>query len=99
MVSQRRANIRAVYLNAIKKGHTAKMMGSKVIVDDVSYSFRDLEILPPGLRLSDAKMIRVKGGIAFASEYVFLSNFYPCSFTHDGVEYDSAERAYKCIRA
>lgn len=99
VVSQRRANVRSVYLNAINKGHTAKMMGTNVVVDNVSYSFRDLEILPPGLRLSDAKMVRVKGGIAFASEYAFLSNFYSCSFTYDGVEYDSAERAYQCTRA
>lgn len=99
VISQRRANIRAVYLNAVRKGHVAKMVGTKVMVDNISYIYRDLEILPPGLKLSDAKMIKVKGGLAFASEYAFLSNFYPCSFTFDGIEYDSAERAYQCTRA
>lgn len=75
------------------------MMGTNVEVDSVSYSFKDLKILPPGLRLSDAKMTKVKGGIAFASEFAFLSNFFSCSFTYDGVEYDSAECAYQCTRA
>lgn len=99
VISSRRNDIRSVFLNAKKKGHKAKMAGTRVIVDNVSYGHKDLEILPPGLKLSDSKMVRVKGGLAFASEHAFLSNFFTSTFSFNGVEYDSAERAYQCTRA
>lgn len=57
VIAQKRADIRSVYMNAVRKGHTAKMIGSKVLVDNVTYHHKDLEILPPGLRLSDSKII------------------------------------------
>lgn len=99
LIAQRRADIRSVYLNARKKGHVAKMKGSKVMIDNVTYQHRDLEILPTGLRLSDSKIIKVKGGYAFASENAYLSNLSKCHFTFDGMSFDSVERAYQHERA
>lgn len=84
LIAQKRAGIGSVYLNAKKKGHTAKMMGSKVSIDNITYQHRDLEVLPIGLRLSDSKIIKVKGGYAFASENAYLSNLSKCSVTVDG---------------
>lgn len=99
IIAQKRADIRSVYLNAKKKGHVTKMIGSKISVDNITYQHQDLEILPSGLRLSDSKVIKVKGGYAFASENAYLSNFSKCSFVFDGINYDSAERAYQAERA
>lgn len=99
VITRRRADIRAVYLNAKKKGHVTKMLGSKVVVDNITYHHKDLEILPPGLRLSDAKIIKVKGGYAFAGENAYLSAFAKCDFTFDGLAFDSAEKAYQHERA
>lgn len=59
----------------ISKGHNSKMMGTKIAVDNVTYNFSQLEELPEGLKLSDSKLVAVKGGLAFASKYSFLSNF------------------------
>lgn len=68
-MNDRRANIKSVHENALRKGHTSKMLGTKVSVDNVTYNFSQLENLPEGLKLSDSKLIAVKGGLAFASEY------------------------------
>lgn len=95
IIAQRRADIRSVYLNVRDKGHNAKMMGTKVIVDDISYKHKDLESLPQGLKLSDSKVVKVKGGLAFATGNAYLSNFYKCDVKFNGMFFDSAKRAYQ----
>lgn len=99
IVNDRRSNIKAVHENAVKKGHTSKMLGTKVTVDNITYNFSQLEELPDGLRLSDSKLVEVKGGLAFSSQYSFLSNFYPCSFNINGQQFHCSEQAYQFIRA
>lgn len=98
IITQRRADIRSVYLNAKEKGHEAKMIGTKVVIDDVTYQHRDLGALPQGLRLCDAKMVKVKGGFAFATANAYFSNFYRCDIRYNSVLFDSAERAYQFER-
>lgn len=98
IIVQRRADIRSVYLNAKDKGHEAKMMGTKLTVDKISYRHKDLESLPNGLKLSDSKVVKVKGGLAFATGNAYLSNFYKCEVKFNGIVFDSAERAYQYER-
>lgn len=62
IVNDRRSNIKAVHENAVRKGHNSKMMGSKISVDNITYNFSQLEDLPDDLKLSDAKLVAVKGG-------------------------------------
>lgn len=99
IVNDRRANIKSVHSNAVSKGHNSKMMGTKIAVDNVTYNFSQLEELPDGLKLSDSKLVPVKGGLAFASKHSFLSNFYDCSFHINGQYFHSSEQAYQFIRA
>lgn len=99
VITQRRADIKSVYLNARDKGHTAKMLGTKIVVDNVPYQHGDLENLPVGLRLSDSKVQKVKGGYAFASKNAYLSNMYISRFRFNGRMFDSVERAYQFERA
>lgn len=99
IVNDRRANIKSVHENAVRKGHNSKMMGTRVSVDNVTYNFSQLEDLPEGLKLSDSKLVAVKGGLAFSSEHSFLSNFHSCSFHINGQQFHSSEQAYQFIRA
>lgn len=98
IITQRRADIRAIYLNAKEKGHEAKMAGKKVTIDNITYQYKDLNALPQGLKLSDAKIVKVKGGLAFATANAYLSNFHRCDIRHNGKLFDSAERAYQFER-
>lgn len=95
---KRRADIRSVYLNAKEKGHDSKMIGTKVIVDNIPYKHKDLESLPQGLKLSDSKIVKVIGGLAFATSNAYLSNFFKCDLHYNGRMFDSAERAYQFER-
>lgn len=99
IVNKRRADIRAVFLNATGKKQPAKMAGTKITVNNVTYKHSELNNLPVGLRLVDTKVVQVAGGIAFSSEQAFLSNFYPCVFKINGQTFDSAEKAYQYARA
>lgn len=99
IVNERRANIKSVHENAVRKGHNSKMLGTKVSVDNITYNFSQLENLPKGLKLSDSKLVAVKGGLAFSSEHSFLSNFYPTNFHINGQHFHSSEQAYQFIRA
>lgn len=98
IIMKRRADVRSVYLNAKEKGHDVKMIGTKVIVDNVPYTHKHLEILPLGLKLSDSKIVKVKGGLAFATANAYLSNFFKCNLRYNGMVFDSSERAYQYER-
>lgn len=90
VVNDRKANIRSVHQNAISKGQNSKMAGTRITVNNIMYRHDHLEKLPHGLRLSNAKMVAVPGGLAFSSEYAYLSNFYPCKIVIKGHNFDSA---------
>lgn len=99
IVNERRADIRAVFLNATEKKQPAKMAGTKIMVNNVTYKHSELNDLPQGLRLVDTKTVQVAGGLAFCSEQAFLSNFYPCVSKINGQTFDCAEKAYQYARA
>lgn len=90
--------INARRTHAKDKGHEARMMGTKVIIFDISYKHMDLHMLPQGLKLSDSKIVKVKGGLVFATGNAYLSNFYKCDVKFNGMVFDSAERAYQYER-
>lgn len=76
-----------------------KWLELEIIVDDIPYQHGDLENLPVGLRLSDSKVLKVKGGYAFASKHAYLSNLFVSKFKYNGIIFDSVERAYQFERA
>lgn len=75
VVNDRKANICAVHQNAIARGQNSKMAGTRITINNITYKHDQLQRLPHGLRLSDAKMVAVPGGLAFSSEFAYLSNF------------------------
>lgn len=77
----------------------ASMQGNKITVNNITYSHKNLDCLPAGVTLEDAKMIPVKGGIAFQSEHAWPSNFFPAKLELHGMVFPSAEHAYQYTRA
>lgn len=99
IINDRRADVRAVYANAIEKKQPAKMAGTRVTVNNVTYKHNKLDNLPEGLRLVDKKIVQVHGGVALSSDKAYLNIFYPCKFKINGQLFDSAEKAYQYARA
>lgn len=99
VINKRRADMRAVVDNARRKNIPASMMGNRMSVNDITYEFKDIHSLPPGLKLADAKLQAVKGGFAFQSEYAYLSNFFPCEIRFKDMVFGSSEQLYQYERA
>lgn len=98
-VNQRRADLRCIVNNAKAKNLEAKAMGDRINIGNVIYSYQDIDSLPQGLTLEDAKTVNTPRGIAFQGPDSFLSNFYVTSVKFNGRIYPSAEHAYQHDRA
>lgn len=99
LVNNRKADFRTIMKLAKSKKIPASYQGNKLTVNNVTYSHRNLDCLPAGVRLEDAKTVKVKGGFAFHSAHSWLSNFFPCSFDLQGITFRSAEHAFQYTRA
>lgn len=99
LLNERRATFRTIMRLAKSKKIPASMQGNKITVNSITYSHKNLDCLPAGVTLEDAKMTPVKGGIAFQSEHAWPSNFFPAKMELHGVMFPSAEHAYQYTRA
>lgn len=97
-VNQQRAELRCIVNHAKSKNVYAKTLGDKISVDNKIYSYRDIDRLPQGLKISEAKMIDTPRGIAFQSQYAFLSNFYPAPVKYNGIQFPTSEHCYQYNR-
>ena len=84
---------------AVSLGHHVMLKGSNIIIDDISYSERTLNQLPPHLSLKRAFTRDTPNGIAFHSEHSFLSSFFPVDIEYNRSKYTSAEQGIQHIKA
>lgn len=82
-----------------QKNFNARVLGDRISIDNKIYSYKDIDKLLQGLKISDAKMIDTPRGIAFQSHYAFLSNFFPTPVKYNSIQFASAEHAYQYNRA
>lgn len=99
LMIERKAVFRTVVKLAKSQKIPASSTNTKVTVNNITYSHRNLDCLPEGCRLEDARTIKVKGGYAFQSEYSWLSNFFPCTIEIEDQRFTSAEQAYQFTKA
>lgn len=99
LLNDRRATFRTIMRLAKSKKIPASMQGNKITVNNITYTHKNLDCLPAGVTLEDAKMVPVKGGIAFQSEHAWPSNFFPTKIELQGMTFASAEHAYQYSRA
>lgn len=81
------------------KNVNARLIGNKVSINNKIYGHKDLDKLPDGLKLCDAKLVETPKGLAFQSHHTFLSNFYPSKVNFNGKHFKSAEHPYQFSRA
>lgn len=99
LINERRSKFRIISKLAKSQKIPVSNQNSQITVNNVTYSHRNIDCLPNGLRLEDAKIVKVKGGLAFHSEHAWLSNFFPCSLDIQGLSFHSSEQAYQYTRA
>lgn len=93
-----RDDYRSVAALAHSSGSTVKVHGDGIVVDGKKYRHGDPEYLPHNLTLAKAKMIKMRDGIYFSSEHVFLSNFYLAPIIHEGIVYPTAEHRLQALK-
>lgn len=99
LINDRRADFRTIVKLAKSKNVPVSMTNSKITVNNVTYSHKNLDCLPSGLKLEDARMIQVKGGIAFFTSHDWASNFYPAPIEVLGNHFLTSEQAYQYSKA
>ena len=75
-------------------GHRATTRGGALVIDDQRYTYRDIENLPDGISMENAKLVEVDDGWAFQGHHTFLSTMHKCKITHNGHDFHCAEQAY-----
>lgn len=97
--NDRRIELRMVLKLAREQNIPAKISGDKICVNNITYDHSNLDCLPVGLRLEDAKVKTFDGITAFQSKYAWLSNFFPCRIHLQGIDFNSGEHAFQYIKA
>ena len=92
-------DLRCIYAAAKTQNLNVKLRGSTIIIDDIKYTYKDIDTLPHGLTMENVKVISVSDGVAFQSHHAFLSNMYMCLIKHEGIDYKSAEHLYSAEMA
>lgn len=94
-----RADMRAIAKLANETGYSAKTVGDKITIDNMTYRSHELHLFPDPLKLENIKIRPVPGGLAFHGKEAFLSNYYPSTFVMRGIKFCSAEQAYQFYQA
>ena len=91
-----RAELWSVVANAKYQGRSASLKGDTANIDGRNYKYQDLDSLPPGLTLCDAKTVSTVDSVYFQGKHNPLSNFYAAPITDaDGHIYNSAEQLFQ----
>lgn len=99
-VRQHRESHKAMASRAQHTDHTVKMAGNRIIIDNITYGYDDLDTAPSDLRDAIPKKKNVKGGVAFRGQDCFLSNFHPAPIKISGKQFVSVEQFFqhqKCL--
>ena len=91
---EERRDLRCLAALAREKGHRATVRGGAIVVDDVRFAFSDIQNLPSGITMENAKLVKVEDGWAFQSHHAFPSSMYPCKITHNDHVFHCVEQAY-----
>ena len=87
-------DLRCIYAAGKAKGLDIKLRGNTLIIDGIRFTHKDLSNLPYELTMESVKVIEVIDGIAFQSEYAYLSNMYKTDIKYEGNIYKTSEHLY-----
>ena len=92
-------DLRCLAAVAKAKGVQATFKNGYLIIEDKKYTYADIDSLPHGLNMEEAKVRKTKDGIAYQGHHAYLSNLHKCEIDDNGTKYSSSEQHYQCGRA
>ena len=96
---KKREGLRAVSLLCKVKNVEHRLHADSVVINGRKYGEHQLDALPVGLKLADAKTLVTEKGILFQSEHSFLSSFHEAPFVFDKIVHNTVEHGYNYTRA
>ena len=97
----KRREMRCIVALAKSRGIRCQLKNGGLVIDDQRYTHSDMERLPYGLSMTEAKIVKVEDGTAFQGHHAFMSNMFQVNIKYEGHTYFSAERLYQtmCVEA
>ena len=92
-IIEQRRELRCLAALAREKGHRASTRGG-ALIDEQRYTYKDMENLPEGISMENAKLVEVEDGWAFQGHHAFLSTMHECKITHKGHDFHCTEQVY-----
>ena len=96
---KKREGLRAISLLCKVKNIDHRLHADSIVISGRKYSEHQLNALPVGLRLEDAKTLKTEKGILFQSKHSFLSSFNEAPFIFDKVVHNTVEHGLNYKRA
>ena len=93
-IANQRKVLRCLAATARDRGHRATVRGAALIVDDIRYNYSEIDDLPDGITMENAKVVQLDDGIAFQSHFAFLSSMFPVTIVINSTPTHCAEQAY-----
>ena len=89
-----REDLQCLKVIATQKGHDVQLKGQQIIIDSWVYDASNIDNLPIGVSMEDAKTVLCDEdkGIAFQGHYSPLSNFYQTRIQYEDQLYTSVEQ-------
>ena len=98
-IQGQRRDLRSIVALARSEGHMCKLRGGDLVMDNVKYTYRDIDRLPHGLSLEKAKVVTVDDGLAFQGHHAFMSSMFPCKILFESHVYSNAEQLFQTMCA
>ena len=96
---KKREDMRAVALLCKAKNINHRLHADAIVINGRKFTQHQLDSLPVGIRLADAKTITTDKGILFQSEHLFLSSFHEAPFSYNDKVHNTVEHGYNYERA
>ena len=87
-------DLRCIYAAGRSRCLDIKLRGNILIIDGIRFSYSDIANLPYELTMEAVKVVDVMDGVAFQSEYAYLSNMYKTNIVYEGNTYKTSEHLY-----
>ena len=96
---KKREDLRAVALLCQVKNITHRLHSDSIVINGRKFTKHQIDQLPEGLRIEDAKTLSTGKGILLQSHHSFLSSFYEAPFIYNKIIHRTPEHAYNYVRA
>ena len=96
---KKREDLRAVSVLCQVKNINYKLHSDSIVINGRKYAEHQLDLLPVGLTVADAKTIQTEKGILFQSEHSFLSSFHEAPFVYEEKVHNTVEHGFNYTRA